>query len=104
LEAAPSGFRGFLFGREDGMDRLGDFIDNAIEIFLDIITLRVFCSHEWKNSGWSYVRCKKCDARRYDPKKANSLIWDKCNDMVESGIWDRGEVEKNFALHLGRKN
>lgn len=58
---------------------------------------KIFSKHEWKNSGWSYLRCKKCNARRYDPEKAGDLINEKISRMVEAGYWDRDEVaEKLF--------
>lgn len=71
-------------------------IENVIEIIVDIFTLKVFCKHEWQNSGWSYLRCKKCNARRYNPQKAGELIGNRCSRMIEAGHWDKEEVNNKL--------
>lgn len=35
---------------------------------------KFYCEHEYRPSGWSYARCKKCNHRTEDPDKVNKAF------------------------------
>lgn len=56
---------------------------------------KLICKHDWGASGFSYVRCKTCDAGRYNPGLCSELNNKFMQSMVDAGYWDAGEINSN---------
>lgn len=59
----------------------------------------LFCKHDWKPQGWSYVQCKNCEVVRDNPSLNDELrrpMWDKYieiegRDKVAKMLQERGK-------------
>jgi len=61
---------------------------------------KMFCKHEWRGSGFSWVRCKKCDARRHDPEMCSEFNSAEMSMMVRAGHWKEEDIPTELKLRI----
>lgn len=61
---------------------------------------RLFCKHEWREHGFSYVECKICDKVKYNPNLCSELITKTLCGMVDKGIWKKEGIKSKYKRYL----
>lgn len=69
--------------------------------FFMSIFKKLFCDHDFDAHGWSYIKCKKCNRVKYNPKRNGELMAVKLNkmygnypelmDQAKAGLVNRGK-------------